>query len=334
MRQAQRFDVIGGANIRAILAENRPQIVQLVREAYRLHHAGGTTNPDSYFLRFPDQPSARIIALPARLRGGADIAGIKWISSFPANHDVALPRASAVIVLNDMATGFPYACLEGSYISAARTAASAALAAELLHSGKQVACAAIIGAGPIAATVIDFLLAGGWSIGQFRVHDLIEARAAVFCDELAARGQRAATSSSAEAAIGAAELVLFATTASKPYLADPALFNPAQTVLHVSLRDLGVDVILSAQNILDDVEHCLKAQTSPHLAEQATGGRAFVGGAIGDLIVGRVKPDASRPRIFSPFGLGVLDLAVARFVFEQAAASGRAAMIEDFFVTA
>jgi len=128
--------------------------------------------------------------------------------------------------------------------------------------------------------------------------------------------------------------VLFATTAAKPHLDDPSLFSAEQTVLHVSLRDLGLGVILSAQNIADDVEHCLKAQTSLHLAEQATGVRDFVDGAIGDLIAGRVKPDRTRVRIFSPFGLGVLDLAVARFIFEQAAASGRTARIEDFFVTA
>lgn len=334
MREEQRFDVIGGATVRAILAEQRPRIVDIVRDAYRLHHSGGTINPDSYFLRFPDQPSARIIALPARLRDGADVAGIKWISSFPGNHEFALPRASAVIVLNDMATGFPYALLEGSYISAARTAASAALAAELLHPRKDAGRMAVIGAGPIASTVVDFLLGQGWSIGQFRVHDLIGGRAAAFCEALRARGHRAEPATSAANAIGGAELVLFATTAAKPHLADPALFTPEQTVLHVSLRDLGVDVILSAQNILDDVEHCLKAQTSPHLAEQATGARAFVAGTIGDLIAGRVKPDPQRVRVFSPFGLGVLDLAVARFVYEQATASGRAAMIEDFFVTA
>src|SRR5690348_11517090 len=113
-----RFHVIGGQAIRALLRQHQSEIVALVRETYRLHHAGGTINPDSYFLRFPDKPTARIIALPARVQGKHDIAGVKWIASFPDNHALGLPRASATIVLNDMATGFPYACLEGSDISA------------------------------------------------------------------------------------------------------------------------------------------------------------------------------------------------------------------------
>ncbi len=327
------FHVIGGRTIRAMLRARQHDVVSLVRETYRLHHAGSTTNPDSYFLRFPDKPTARIIALPARVQGKRDVVGIKWISSFPENRNLGLERASAAILLNDMATGFPYACLEASDISAARTAASATLAAELLHRGKQAAAVAVIGAGPIAATVVDFVLGTGWIIGRFRVHDLIAERAAAFSARLRARGCAADATAGAVEAIGGADLVLFATTSAKPYLDDPGLFTPAQTVLHVSLRDLGVRVILSAQNVVDDIEHCLKAQTSPHLAEQETGGRAFIAGTIGDLLTGALQPDRGRVRIFSPFGLGVLDMALARFVYDQALAEGTATAIDDFFAS-
>lgn len=332
---ATPFDVVGAETIAGILARHRSEVVRLVRDAYLAHHSGRSINPDSYFLSFPDRPTARIIALPARLNDGAaerpDVAGIKWISSFPENHERGLVRASAVVVLNDMATGFPYACLEGSHISAARTAASAVLAAELLHGGTRARGVAIIGCGPIAATHVDYLLETGWDIGSFRVHDRVAGRADAFSDRLRERGQSAVTATSVAGAVHGADLVLFATTSPAPYLDDPGLFTAEQTILHVSLRDLGVPIILAAQNVVDDVEHCLKARTSVHLAELRTGDRGFIAGTIADLLTGRVAPDPGRVRVLSPFGLGVLDLAVARFVHARAAAEGRAVAIDGFF---
>ncbi|MBY6263497.1 2,3-diaminopropionate biosynthesis protein SbnB [Azospirillum sp. 412522] len=339
-----RFDVVGAEAISGILARSRREVVRLVRDAYLAHRSGRTINPDSYFLSFPDRPTARIIALPARLRdapaeeadsgagsGKADVAGIKWIASFPENHERGLARASAVVVLNDMATGFPYACLEGSHISAARTAASAVLAAGLLHGGTRARSVAIVGCGPIAATHVDYLLDTGWDIASFRVHDRVDGRADAFRDRLRARGQSAETTATVADAVRGAEVVLFATTSPAPYLDDPGLFTAEQTILHVSLRDLGVPVILGAQNIVDDVEHCLKARTSVHLAELHTGGRGFIAGTIADLLTGHIAPDPGRVRILSPFGLGVLDLAVARFVHGRAVAEGHAVAINGFF---
>jgi ornithine cyclodeaminase/alanine dehydrogenase-like protein (mu-crystallin family) len=45
----------------------------------------------------------------------------------------------------------------------------------------------------------------------------------------------------------------------------------------------------------------------------------------------KVELDHGRPRIFSPFGLGVLDVAVGNFVLEAAEASGTAMAVPDFF---
>jgi ornithine cyclodeaminase/alanine dehydrogenase-like protein (mu-crystallin family) len=99
----------------------------------------------------------------------------------------------------------------------------------------------------------------------------------------------------------------------------------------LSLRDICVNVILASQNIVDDVDHCLKARTSLHLAEMATGNRDFVSGSLVDVLEKRLKPDHGKPRIFSPFGLGILDLAVGNFVLEAAKSSGAAIALPDFF---
>ncbi len=130
------FAVIGSRQVHDVLDGREPQVTDLVRQTYLRHAAGDTVNPPSYFLRFPDRPSARIIALPASIGAEGGVDGIKWISSVPDNVARGMPRASAVLILNDPVTGFPYACLESSIISAVRTAASAALAADVLTEGR------------------------------------------------------------------------------------------------------------------------------------------------------------------------------------------------------
>jgi N-[(2S)-2-amino-2-carboxyethyl]-L-glutamate dehydrogenase len=102
-------------------------------------------------------------------------------------------------------------------------------------------------------------------------------------------------------------------------------------VLHVSLRDLAPQILLASTNVLDDVEHCLKADTSPHLTEQLTGSRDFVAGTLPDVLAGRLTVPADRPVVFSPFGLGVLDLAVGKFVYDQVVDRGELHVVDHFF---
>ena len=63
------FAVIPGGQVQRALAGRESEIVALVEAAYRWHGGGESVNPPSYFLRFPDRPTARIIALPASLGG-------------------------------------------------------------------------------------------------------------------------------------------------------------------------------------------------------------------------------------------------------------------------
>ncbi|MEU3957801.1 2,3-diaminopropionate biosynthesis protein SbnB, partial [Streptomyces achromogenes] len=107
--------------------------------------------------------------------------------------------------------------------------------------------------------------------------------------------------------------------------------RPGQVVLNVSLRDLAPEVLLTAQNVVDDIEHCLKAGTSPHLAEQRTGSRSFIAGTLADVLLGRCAPDPGRAIVFSPFGLGVLDLAVGHRLYQRAGEESRLLPVPGFF---
>jgi ornithine cyclodeaminase len=328
------FAVISGGQVRGVLRGQEKEIVELVEATYRLHGAGDSVNPPSYFLRFPDRPSARIIALPASIGGPDRVDGLKWISSFPQNVAAGVPRASAVLILNDHDTGYPFACLEASIISATRTAASAALAADWLSRHRpRPTRVGFVGLGLIARYIHTFLVGTGWSFDQIGVHDLSADSAAGFSNYLEQSGTTSQVTiyDSAEALIRSSDLVVFATVAAEPHVRDLSWFQHNPVVLHVSLRDLAPQVLLGSSNIVDDVEHCLKADTSPHLVEQLTGSRDFLAGTLEDVMAGRVGVPADRPVVFSPFGLGVLDLAVGKYVYDKVASAGELHIVDDFF---
>jgi ornithine cyclodeaminase len=328
------FAVISGAQVQRALQGGEKQVVELVEATYRLHGAGDSVNPPSYFLRFPDRPTARIIALPASIGGSINVDGLKWISSFPENVSAGIPRASAVLILNDHDTGYPFACLESSIISATRTAASAALGAARLTQGRaRPARVGFVGTGLIARYIHTFLAGTGSSFDEIGVHDLSAASAAGFHAHLERSGVagRITVHDTAEDLIRSSDLVVFATVASKPYVHDVSWFAHNPVVLHVSLRDLAPEILLASTNIVDDVEHCLKADTSPHLVEQLTGNRDFLHGTLDDVLADRVSVPADRPVVFSPFGLGVLDLAVGKYVYDEVARSGELHVIDGFF---
>lgn len=313
--------VIGAPEIEHWLGAHAQKTFELVRDTYLAHSRGETINPDSYFLRFPDSVGNRIIALPSSIETGVRTSGIKWISSFPSNPERGLDRASALLIVNDRSTGYPLACMEGSVISAARTAASAAVGAHFLHpTPGRIHRVGVIGCGLIAQRSVELLHRLGWQIGGANLTDLSFSRAALFRAKCNFLPHIQITD--LRTTITESDLLIFATSAPVPYVNALEWFRHAPTILHISLRDISANVILCGQNVADDIDHCLKAETSLHLAFQTFGRKSFIDGDIAAVINGEIHPDRSRHRIFSPFGMGILDLALAREILLAADSLG------------
>lgn len=321
-------------DVRSLLAGRETELIQTVRAAYEAHALGDTSLPQSSFLRFPDEPRNRIIALPAYVGGQYQTAGIKWIASFPGNLNLGLDRASAVVILNSMQTGWPKAILEGSVISARRTAASAALAAQCLHAHALVSRIGVIGCGVINFEIVRFLRAIWAQAESLFVFDLDARRAREFGErcQKAFGDMEVQIAADINTVLSNCSFTSFATTALKPHVSDLSDCREGSTVLHISLRDLSPQVILSCDNVVDDVDHVCRAETSIHLAEQLVGHRNFIRCALPDILTG-AAPARKSDRdvsVFSPFGLGILDLAVSKLVYDLAVAGGKGTVIESF----
>jgi ornithine cyclodeaminase len=326
--------ILKGRDVLSLLDGREAEIIGTVRAAYEAHAAGDTSLPHSTFLRFPSEQRNRIIALPAYLGEEFGVAGIKWISSFPGNLERGLERASAVVILNSSLTGRPEAIIEGSIISAKRTAASAVLAAQTLVGGRVPARAGFLGCGLINFEIARFMRAALPEVKTFAVYDLSAERARHFARKCRNTfgDIEVEIADSVESLLKGSELLSFATTATQPHVSTLAPCAPGATVLHVSLRDLTPEVILSCDNVVDDVDHVCRAQTSVHLAEELTGGRDFIRCTLADILRGTspTRRDPESVTVFSPFGLGILDLAVSKLARDLAVKDGLGSFINSF----
>jgi ornithine cyclodeaminase len=236
------------------------------------------------------------------------------------------------VILNSSQTGRPEAILEGSVISAKRTAASAALAAQCLIGDSKVGRVGMIGCGLISFEIARFLQAVFPEAETFVLFDQDEARANQFANKKIFEGVRVEIAKDVKAVLRSSPLISIATTALKPHIGELSECPRGSTILHISLRDLSPEVILSCDNVVDDIDHVCRAQTSVHLAEQLAGHRKFIRCTLADILKGRApaRNGSETVSVFSPFGLGVLDLAVSKLVRDLALQQGLETVIGSF----
>ncbi|MEU6056654.1 2,3-diaminopropionate biosynthesis protein SbnB [Streptomyces sp. NPDC047097] len=324
--------ILGREDVAAALDGLDAAVLDAVRTAYLLHGQGRSEVPFSGFLRPPGTSGSRVISLPAYLGGDEPVMGLKWISSFPANVDRGLQRAASVQILNDLDTGYPTAVLEASQVSASRTAASAALAARALHGDRPVRTLGLIGCGTINRRVLDFLALTHPELRTVTLQDAVPGRAETLAARLSTERPELRYAAGGLDEVLRADTVSLATTDSTYWLdltAHPD--RPAhQVVLHLSLRDLDTASVLGAYNVVDDTDHALREGTSLHRAEQQAGHRRFVDAEIAAVLAEGEAPVTDRTVVFSPFGLGILDLAVAQAVLKAAVREGIGAEVEGF----
>ncbi len=328
------FSIITAEVINTIVAQSPKMVYEAVKNAYIQHGKGLALNPSSYFLSFPDQARSRIIALPGLIMQSPRIAGIKWISSNPDNLKRNLKRASAVIILNNYDTGYPIACLEGSIISALRTVYSAILVSEhLLDTKNTKQTLGIVGAGNLSKQFIKSFINQNWTVDQIALFDL---------DDQASNRLKATIhkinpaikvvlAQNLEGLVKQSDLIFLSTTTSAPYISELAWFTHNPIVLNISLRDLEPEILLASNNIVDDTSHVLNANTSPHLAYQKSGNNDFINCSAYDLISGYHNFSPNKPTIFSPMGMGVLDLMLANYIYEKSQTQNLDIKINNFF---
>lgn len=333
MTNSNSLTLLTAADVASQLVGRERDLIDLVASAYCTHARGESRLPQSEYLRFPNMERERIIPKAGYLGGTHPACGIKWIASFPDNVQAGMPRASAVMILNSVTTGRPTTVMEGSLISGQRTAAGAALAARLLHARPTIHCLGLIGCGPINTETLRFIRADHRPVENIYLFDLDRARVVAMQAEIMASGfaGKITIAEQASEIMATCDLISIATSAVHPSIDSLANCQTDATILHISLRDFTPAAVLSADNLVDDIDHVLQANTALHVTQQQTGQRDFIRGTLADVIEGRIAPRSpGKISLFSPFGLAALDLAFAEFVQRQCQTAGIGLTVPNF----
>src|SRR3954454_3480608 len=135
------------------------EAIERVRDGFVRHAAGEWQMPAKVYLEAP--PNGDFRAMPAR---GSGLAIVKWVSSFPGNPERGLPVVMGVICVSSDEDARPLALIDTRAVTALRTGAVAAVAAQEL-ARPDAASAGIVGCGLPGAWAARCLAAAEYGPG-------------------------------------------------------------------------------------------------------------------------------------------------------------------------
>lgn len=180
------------------------EVIEVVEKAFR-EKADGTEVPPK--LGIHPEKDAFIHAMPAYLPKMKS-AGIKWVSGFPDNTKRGLPYISGLLILNDLATGFPTCVMDCTWVTAKRTGAATAVAAKhLARDDAQIL--GILGCGVQGRSNLEALRVTCKSLKEVRAYDINKENLNRYVREMTARhGLKVIAISSPRRAVEQSDIVV------------------------------------------------------------------------------------------------------------------------------
>ena len=276
--------------------------------------------PIKPYLRYRDLTN-RIIALIAFVGGDIDLAGIKWIASFPDNINHGLPRAHSVVILNHADTGVPVACINTALLSIVRTASVSGLMIRYFAKARPLSKAnvAILGWGPIGRhhykMVVDILKGKIGKISLFDIRGVDPATITGPCKD------QTVVAKTWQEAYRDADIFITCTVSKAPYVDEKP--KPGSLQLNCSLRDYKTSILDHTKAIIvDDWEEVCREKTDIEMMHKDRGLKKEDTKSIVDVVCHNCM--AAYPKneavMFNPMGMAVFDVATGRYYLDKARA--------------
>ncbi len=298
---------------RALAAFARGEVVQPVRLTMHTTHDAGL-----------------LALMPAHV--GSIGFGFKALTVFHDNDARGMPSHIGMVTLLDPETGVPLALMDGSRITAVRTAAVSAVATRHL-ARTDASVLAIIGTG-VQARAHAEAMAAVRELSEIRIVgrrlDAAETLASDLAADLPARAFDEVT-----AALDGADIVVTATTSATPVFEagsiGPGTHINAVGAYTATTRELPAQTVAAGRLYVDDRTAAL-SEAGDILLAIADGAidAGHVVGTLGEVIIGQIqgRADDQQVTIFESLGLGLEDIAAAAHVYAAALADGSGFEIE------
>ncbi len=295
--------------------------IRLMAEALEERDRGNAEQPLRNILRLPDG-SGLMATMPACV-GTPTSLGVKIVSIFPGNAQRGLDSHQGAVLLVDPTSGRLSAVLEAGSVTAIRTAAVSGVATDWL-AREDADDLALIGAGLEARTHLQAINSVR-SLRRIRVWNRTRERAERFAAEAASRGITIEVMDTARDAVRDASIICTTTAARDPvvegaWIAAGAHINAVGSSIPTS-RELDSALVRAATLFVDSKESALNEAGDlliPMAERSIAPGKisAELGAVLTRKHPGRTRPDEIT--LFKSLGLGIEDVAAARFVVAEA----------------
>ena len=304
----------------------------LMAETLRTLSRGDAVLPLRSAIWLPDR-SGLLGVMPAYL-GAPRSMGLKAVSVMPGNHGTEYDSHQGVVLLFEIDHGSLLAVVDGSSITAIRTAAVSAAATAAL-AREDARDLAILGSGVQATTHLEAMHSVR-RLRRVRVWSRDPAHARDFAER---ESKRSACSidavTSPRDAVEGADLICTTTASREPvlhgdWIAEGAHVNAVGSSFAAG-RELDTRAVVRSRLYVDRRESALH-EAGDFLIPRAEGaiGEDHIVGEIGEVLLGRVpgRRSADEITLFKSLGLAVEDLAAAHYVYVKALEAGAGTAIE------
>lgn len=298
------------------------EVVAAAEAAFAAYSGGETVTP----LRVGVEPPGTdgvLLAMPCAI-ANPQALGSKVVSVFRGNAAQGLPTVTSVYLLNDYATGAPLAIMDGSYLTALRTAAASAVATRHL-ARTDARTLGIFGTGVQAHHHVDTIRVVR-PIDMILVSGTSGEKSQQFARDVQQRTGVVVRAVEPREAAGA-DILALGTTSPVPVLDDAWVSDGCHVnavgAFTPTTRELPGSLV-ERSRIFVDTRAGAFSEAGDLLLAAAEGSFSLdtVAGEIGEVISGRCVGRSGRDEItvYKSVGAAFLDAATARLAYEQALA--------------